>query len=225
MIVEELWAAVPESGFVFVAFENHFSSLPEAIALAEILGDAADEKSWLLSGGVENPGKHRSSSGFSVRAADDNGMFSGKKNFFQNFRHGAIKNLTAKCLFKFRIAASDDISDDDEIRRWRELRRVKRGEIGDAKIIEKRGRRRVDAGVGASYAKALFAQHSGERSHGRAANSDDVNMFCQSPFSLSHSMTAGSRISSVPLPRASRRARTPRGKVNIGRAVWPIGAP
>ena len=82
MIVKEFRAAVPESGFVFVAFENHFSSLPEAIALAEVLGDAADEKSWLLSGGVKNPSKHRSSGGFSVRAADDDRMLSGKKNFF-----------------------------------------------------------------------------------------------------------------------------------------------
>src|SRR4029077_7028270 len=122
MIVEELWAAVPESGFVFVAFENHFNSLPEAIALAEVLGDAADEKSWLFSGGVKNPGKHRSSGGFSVRAADDHRMFSGKKHFFQNFRHGPVRNFTAECFFEFRIAASDDISDDDEIRRWRGAR-------------------------------------------------------------------------------------------------------
>src|SRR5437773_12019539 len=85
MIVEKLWAAIPEGGFVFVAFENHFASLPEAIALAEVFGDAAHEKSWLLSGGVKNPGKHRSSGGFSVRAADDNGMLSGKENFLQDF--------------------------------------------------------------------------------------------------------------------------------------------
>src|SRR5256885_13395960 len=68
--------------------------------------------------------------------------------------------------------------------------------------------------------KPLFEQHSGESGHRRAANSDDVDVFY-----LSHSMTAGSRISSVPLACASRRVRTPRGKVSMGRAVWPIGAP
>src|SRR6266700_3816960 len=151
MIVEELWAAVPESGFVFVSFENHFSSLSEAIALAEVLGYAADEKSWLLSGGVKNPGKHRSSGGFSVRAADDDGMFSGKKNFFQNFRHGAIRNFAFERFFELRITASDDVSDDDEIGRWREVCSLKRRKIRNAKAIKQGGSRRIDPGVGPSY--------------------------------------------------------------------------
>ena len=123
--MEKFRAAVPESCFVLVAFENHFTSLPEAVAFAEILGDAADEKSWLLSGGVENPGQHCGGSGFSVRAADHDGMLSREKHFFEDFRHGAIRNFALECFFEFRIAASDDVSNHHEIGLRSELRCVK----------------------------------------------------------------------------------------------------
>ena len=151
--------------------------LPEAVALAKIFGDATNEESRLLAGGMKNPREHRSGRGLAVSAADDDGMFAGKKNFFENFRHRAVRNFAFERFFEFGIAARDDVANDDQIRRRREMRRVEGWKIRNAEAVQQRGRRRIDTGVGAGDAEAVFAQHSGERRHGRASDADDVNMF------------------------------------------------
>ena len=164
-------------------------------------------------------------------------MFAGEKYFFENFRHGAVRNFALEDFLEFGISARDDIADDNKIGGRCEMRSIERGKICNAKTVEECGCWRINSRVGAGDAKTFFAQHSGERSHGGAADSDDVNVLslyrtlinvsisCVSNMGLSHAMTAGSRISSVPLFSAFRRARMPRGIVSIGRAVWPMGAP
>src|SRR5882724_1013333 len=230
MVMKEFRAAVPESGFVLVAFENHFTCLPESVAFSKVFGDSTDEKCWLLAGRVNNPGQHCGGGGFSVRAADHNGVFAWKKHFFENFRHRTIRNFAFESFFELWISASDDVSDDNEIGRWSEMRGFERWKIGNAQTIEKRGCGRINSRVRAGDIETGFAQHSGERRHGRAADADDVDVFCFKwtgviQLDLTHSMTAGSRISSCPSPSATSRARTPSGIVSMERAVWPMGAP
>src|SRR5260221_8572754 len=137
MIVKELGAAIPESRFVFVAFENHFAAFAEAIAFAEVLRYAADEKSRLLSGYVKNPRKHRGCCRFAVRAADDDGMFSGKEDFFEYFRQGAIRNFLFERFFEFGIATRNDVGDDDEVRRGLQMSRVKTVIVRNGELVKK----------------------------------------------------------------------------------------
>src|SRR5262249_21426056 len=125
MIVEKLWAAVPESGFVLVALENHFRPVTEAVAFAEILGNAADQKCWLFPSGVKNPSKHRRSGGLTVGATDDDGMFAGEKELFKRFRQRAIRNLFLEDFFQLRISPGDDVGHNHEIGRRLQLHRVK----------------------------------------------------------------------------------------------------
>src|SRR5713226_9296071 len=94
----------------------------------------------------------------------------------------------------------------------------------DAEALKQRRSGRIHAGVGASHAKTGFAQHSRHGRHRRAANGQKVDVVTEFQGS-DHSTTAGSRISKAPAPRARSRALTPRGKVSIGRSVWPTGAP
>src|SRR4029077_14285007 len=54
MIVKEFRAAIPESGFVLVAFENHLDSLPQTVTFAKVFSEATDEKSRLSACRMEN---------------------------------------------------------------------------------------------------------------------------------------------------------------------------
>src|SRR5258705_199113 len=100
------------------------------------------------------------------------------------------------------------------------MRRVKIVEIRNAEFVQKRRRRRMDSGIGTGDAVAAFFQHASERRHGRAGNSDDVDMFLRT-----HGMTVVSKNSKVPDPSATSLARMPSGMVNMGRGVWPTAAP
>ena len=226
LVVEEFCGFVPIGGIVFVAFENEFGTAGEAVALAEIFGDTADEEIRMLSRHVEDPGEHGGGGGFSVRAADDDGMLAGEKFFFEDFGQRAMRELAVEHLFDFHIAARNGIADDDKIRRGSEILGVERGSVLDAERFEKRGGGRIHAGVRARDFVAAFAKHASEGRHGGAADTNHVNVFhfgwMSFPF---HCTTAGSRISNRPSPEEMRRAWTPSGRVSIGRLVWPTAAP
>src|SRR5215475_9078179 len=91
VIVKKFGAAVPKGGFVLVALENHFRAVAEAVALAEIFRDTAHQKSRPLARRMKNPGQHGGSRGLAVRAAYDDGVLAGKKDFFEDFGHGAVR--------------------------------------------------------------------------------------------------------------------------------------
>src|SRR5262249_35460679 len=116
MIVEKLRAAIPNGGFVLVALQNEFPAAFQAIAAAEIFSDTTDEKIWLATGDVENPGEHRSGGGFTVRAADDNGMLARQKELLKHFGQRAVHELAIEDLFELGIAAGDDIAHNHQIR-------------------------------------------------------------------------------------------------------------
>src|SRR5258708_2479517 len=136
MVMEEFRSAIPEICFVLVSFENHFDSLSETVTFAEVVSDATDEESRLLACGLENPGEHRRGGGFSMRAADNDGMFTGKKHFFKNFRHGAIRNFTFESFFELGISARNDVANDHEIRRGSEMRCFEGWKIRNPETLE-----------------------------------------------------------------------------------------
>src|SRR6202045_725872 len=117
MVMKKLGPAVPKRGFILVAFKNELFPAAKPITLAKVFRHASYEKIRPLACRVENPSQHRRRSGFSMSAADDNGMSPGEKDFLQNLRHRAIGNLSVRHFLQPGISARDDISDDHEVRR------------------------------------------------------------------------------------------------------------
>src|ERR1019366_5190619 len=71
MIVEKFRAFVEKRGVVFVAFQNELAAAAQTITFSKILRQAANQEIRAASGDVQNPRKHRSGGGFSVRAGYD----------------------------------------------------------------------------------------------------------------------------------------------------------
>src|SRR5689334_8242420 len=97
--MKKLRPAVPECCFILIAFENKFFTAAQAITLAKILSDAADEKVRPLARGLKNPRQHCGRRRFPMRSAYDNGMLSRKKNLFQHFRQRTIRNPAIQNFF------------------------------------------------------------------------------------------------------------------------------
>ena len=171
-------------------------------------------------GVMQNPGEHGRRRRFSVRAGDDQRVVARQKKFLERLRKRAVRNFAVQHGFDFRIAARQRIADDDDVRRGIEIGGVETVRPANAQAFEQRRRRRIDARVRARHAVPAFGQHSGERRHGRAADSGKMKM-----HGPRHARTAGSRISRRPSPVAWSFARTPSGSVSIGRGVCPTGAP
>src|SRR5438874_12638926 len=74
-VVDELAAFVEEGGVVFVPFDDEPLAVGEAGALAEIVGETADEVAWIEAIVLEHPGQQRGGGGLAVGASDDEGAF------------------------------------------------------------------------------------------------------------------------------------------------------
>ena len=148
----------------------------------------------------------------------------GRKNSCRICGSERYGDLVIEHVFHFRIAARCGVADHHQVRRRREILFAKTVFPADAQPVEQRGSRRIHASVRTGDAIAAFGQHARERSHGRAADADEVNRFDGCGFHFCR-VTTGSRISSFPSPRARKRARTPSGIVSMGRDVCPTAAP
>jgi len=182
MVVEEFRGLVPVGGIVFIALEDKFLAAGEAIALAKILGDAADEEIRLFPGHMKNPGEHGGGGGFAVSAADDDRVPSRQEFFFEDFGKGAIRQLAIENFLHLDIAAGNGVADNNEIRRRSQMRGIEHAGIRDAQGFKERRSGRIDAGVGTGDAIATLAQHSRKRSHRRAADADHVDVLHRFPF-------------------------------------------
>ena len=178
MIVQEFRSAVEERGFVFVAFDDEFLAAAEAVAaIAEIRSDAADQEIRLAPRYLKNPGEHRGGGGFSVRAGDDDRGVPRNEIFLEQLRHGAVRQFFVEDVFDFRIAARDRVADHAEVRRRLQIFFAKSFVPADAEGIEQRGSGRIDVDVRAGDVKAALFQHSRDRSHGGAGDSEQMDVF------------------------------------------------
>src|SRR5258708_22329907 len=125
MVMKKFGPAVPERGFILVTFKNELWAAAKLVTLSKVLRHASHEKIRLLPRGVENPSQHRRRGCFSMGSADDNGMSFGKKDFLQDFRHGAIGNLSIQHFLQLRIPPRDDIPDHRQVGRRLQVRRIK----------------------------------------------------------------------------------------------------
>src|SRR4029077_2871346 len=156
MVVKEFRPAIPESGLVFVAFQNKFCAAAEAVALTEILRYSADQEIRVLACSLEKPRQHGCSGGFPVRTANHNGMSSRQEYFFQNFRHGTVRNFAIEHFLQLRIAPGNDISNNRQVRSRRQIRGVKRMKERNAQTFEQRGSRRIHSRIRTGDAKAAL---------------------------------------------------------------------
>src|SRR5579859_6350399 len=69
LVVDEFAALVKKRGVVFVSLDDEPRAPGESCPLGKIVGDAADEVTWVEPIVLKNPGQQRSRGGLSVRAA------------------------------------------------------------------------------------------------------------------------------------------------------------
>ena len=197
MVVQKFRPLVEKRGIVLVAFEDKFVSAAQAEAAPKIFGHAADQEIRMPPGVMQNPGKHGRRRGFSMRAGDDERIVARQKEFLERLRKRTIRNFAIEDRFDFRIAARQRIAEDNDVRRGIEIGGVESVRPANPQAVEQRRRGRINAGVRARHAMSAFGQHSGERRHGRAADSRKMKM-----HGPRHARTAGSRMSRRPSPVA-----------------------
>src|SRR6516225_1958755 len=153
-----------------------------------------------------------------------------------------MRQLAIEHFLDLDISAGEGVADDDQVGGRGQVFCVERTGEWNGKRFEERRGRRIYARVGASDPVAAFAQHARERSHGRAADANHVDVlhvcFVISPSKADHALpraarndgqrvtnsprystTAGSSMANRPSPFAAIRTRTPRGRVSMGRSV------
>ncbi len=91
--------------------------------------------------------------------------------------HGGEWKAAVEDGFELRVAARDGVADDDEVGRGIEVGFREGLGDGDTEGAELVGHGRVGGLVGAGDAMALELKQAGERGHGGAADSDEVDVF------------------------------------------------
>ena len=118
MIVEKFRAAIEEGGLVFVALDDELFPAAETVAaVAEIWGDAADQKIGLAPGDVKNPREHGGGGGFAVRSGNHDRGVARDEILLEELRHRAVGQFFVENIFDFWIAARDYVAYDAQVRR------------------------------------------------------------------------------------------------------------
>ena len=174
-VMDELAALVEEGRVVFVALDDEPFAVGEARALAEVVRDAADQEARVQPVVLEDPGQQRSGGGLAVRAGDDQRALAANEEVLQQLRQRAIAQLVVQHVLRLRVAARNGVADDDQVGLVREvLLRVARDDL-DLPVRQEGGHGRIDVLVRAGDLDALFLHRGGGRSHGRAADADEMN--------------------------------------------------
>ena len=196
VVMDELAAFVKKRGVVFIALDNEPFAVGEAGALAEVVGDAADEVAGIEAVVLEDPGEQGGGGGFAVGAADDERAFAANEELAQQLGEGAITQLVVEGKLGFGVAAGDGVADDDEV-----------GFIGEVLLGvtvddfdffggQEGGHWFVNTLVGASYGKAFVLHGGGGGSHGCAADADKMDGFdvCRKHFNEINQQRGGAQI-------------------------------
>ena len=175
-VMHELRTFVEERGVVLVAFENELAALGHGEAGAEVLGNSADEKRWLASRHVEDPGQHRCRRRLAMGAGDGQHLPAAQKLLMHQGGHGSERQPLIQHVFHFDIAARKGVADHDQIGARAQVRFRKRLRDHNANARQEIRHRRIGRDIGAGDEKAALLQHAGERRHGGAADSNQMDM-------------------------------------------------
>ena len=125
-VVDELATLVEEGGVVLVALDHEPVAVGEARALAEVVRDAADEETRVVSIVFQQPGEQRRGGRLAVGTGDDEGAFAVQEPVLEQFRQRAVVALLFKRELRLRVAARIGVAEDDEVRLVGEVRLVER---------------------------------------------------------------------------------------------------
>ena len=123
-VVHELGALVEERRVVLVRLDDEVPAAAEPRRDVEIAGHAADQKSRIEAGVLEDPGENARRRGLAVRAGDRQRPALGEHVPRQPFRAGRVGNAAFQQRLDQRIAAAHDVADDDDVRLQLQLLRV-----------------------------------------------------------------------------------------------------
>ena len=111
-----------------------------------------------------------------MRAGDDEIVPAAEEPLLQDFGQRRVVELPIQDGFHLRVAALHGVADHDEIGVRRDILRAITFEKRDAFAFEEGGHRRVNVLVRAGDGEAAFAQSRRDRSHGGAADAEEMEM-------------------------------------------------
>ncbi len=176
-VMNELAPLVEKSGVVFVAFDDEPIAIREASALAEIIRNAADQVTRVPFVVLEDPGKKRSGCGLPMSTGNYERFSAANEKFLEQFRERTITKLLLQHCFRFGVAARNSISDHNEVRPIPQITFLVTGHEFDSPLLQECGHGRINILIRAADLKTAFLNGGGGRSHGSAANTNEMNRF------------------------------------------------
>ena len=138
-VVHELRALVEERGVVLVGLDHEEAAVGMARRHAEIQRHAADQEAGREPGVVEDPREHRRRARLAVRAGDREHEPVREHVIAQPLGSGRVREAAVEHRLDQRIAARDDVADDEQIgvrRHAFELRRIVAFGQRDARALQ-----------------------------------------------------------------------------------------
>ena len=175
-VVNELAALVEERGVVFVGFDDEGLALAQARRHAEVQRHAADQKARLQPAALEDPREHRGRRRLAMRAGHGEHMAVLQHVLGEPLRAARVRDASIEDRLDQRVAAGDDVADDEQIGFQRELRRVVAFDQFDAERAQLIAHRRVHAFVATGDAVTRFARKRREPAHEGPADAENVNV-------------------------------------------------
>ncbi len=111
-----------------------------------------------------------------MSAGDDQRLVIANEFVVDHARQRGEGDVLVEHELDFRIAARNGVAHDNKIGWWLQIGCRERLGDGDAELPEQIGHRRIRRLIRAGDAVTLQLQQSGERGHGGAADSDEVDV-------------------------------------------------
>jgi len=175
-VMDELGALVEEGRVVLVSLDHEIRRPAKTRAHAKVLGHAADQKSRLEPGVLQNPSEHRCGGRLAVCARNRKHPAILEQLVRQPFGTGSEGYVAVKQRLNNRLSAPHDVAHQHRIRSRMELGSLEALDDGDAKLGELRAHRRINVMVRTSDAVSRSLGERRDSAHERAADSKYVDM-------------------------------------------------
>jgi hypothetical protein len=120
-VVHELAALVEECGVVLVGLDHEVGPLPKRAETPKFMRHAADQEAGLQAGLVQDPGQHRGGGCLAVRARHCQHVSALQHMVGQPLRAAGVAGAGIEDGFEQRVAALDDVADDELVGCQRQL--------------------------------------------------------------------------------------------------------
>ena len=173
-VMQKLRSLIEECGVVFIAFQDKVLPCPKHEARPKVFRDSANQERGSKSSRMEDPGQHRSRCGFAMGSSHHQHVLALQKLVVQDLRQGTEWDPFIQNVFQFDVAARDRIPDHNQIGMRHQILRVKWLRYGYSQGRQKVRHGGIGGGIGAGYTEATFLQHSRERCHRGATDTDQM---------------------------------------------------